>query len=78
MTVICNFSCRFQIYRCFSFIISSLGNNYVYNYGIAAIGYFAALHDFGTKGQGCIQSLTSNILGITGNFLINLIYLCSL
>ena len=28
MTIICSFSCRFQIYRHFSFIFSSLGDNY--------------------------------------------------
>ena len=34
MTIICSFSCRFQIYRCFFSIISSLGDYY----GI--FGYF--------------------------------------
>ena len=67
MTIICSFSCRFQICRHFSFIISSLGNNYVYNYGIAVLGYFE-LHNFGAKGQGHIQSLTSDISAMTGNF----------
>ena len=39
----------------------------MYNDGIAVLGYFE-LCDFGAKGQGCIQSLTSNILAITWNF----------
>ena len=71
MTIICNFLCRFQIYRCFFSIISSLGDNY----GI--FGYFE-LCSFSTKSQGHLKSLTSDILVITGNFLINLIYLYSL
>ena len=46
----------------FSFIFSSLGDNY----GI--YGYFE-LCSFGTKGQGCIQYLTSDISAIYWEFL---------
>ena len=39
----------------------------MYNYyGIAVFGYF--LCSFGTKGQGHLQSLTSDISAITGNY----------
>ena len=46
-------------------------------YGIAVFGYFE-LRGFGAKGQGRIQSLTSDISAITRNFQIKLIYLDSL
>ena len=61
MTIVCSFSCRFQIYRHFFFIFSSLGDNY-------GIFRYFELHGIGTKGQGCIQSLTPDISAITGNY----------
>ena len=63
--MICNFSCRFQIYKCFFSIISSLGDNY----GIFGYLNFVVLVP---KGQGHLQFLTSDISTITGKFLITL------
>ena len=49
MAIICNFSCRFQIYKCFFSIISSLGDNYgIFGYFEGMFGYFEPCN-FGTK-----------------------------
>ena len=76
MTILCSFSCRFQIYRRFFFIFSSLGDNSVQKY-YGIFEYFE-LRGIGAKGQGRLQSLTSDISAITRNFQIKLIYLDSL
>ena len=65
MTVICNFSCRFQIYKLLFSVISSLGDNYGIILGYLGILNFTILVP---KGQGHIQSLTTDILAITGSF----------